>query len=689
MRLFIFSFLSVMLLPIFAQNDSIEKLLLTDTEDSNKVIHLNLLSRGALAEEDLVKATRYADQSVALATHLSYPKGLSNAYNILGIIFYTRGDYEKARQHYAKALDIRRTNGLKQETAMSYNNLGLLFWHWGNYPKAIENHREALKIYQELGAQKYMADSYINMGSALISQADYNSALENYFASLRISEEKGGDGQDLYHMAAAYDGIGKILTIQSKFQQALVYYKKVLEAVQALGNKAKIVVAYNNLGSTYLDLGKKDSSLLYHDKALRFAEQNGDSIGVAASLGDMSGIYRKEKNYDKAMQLMQRSYNILINAHNNIWLAELLTDIGATFTEKKQYAAAIINLQDALDLLKGTNNKNLFREVNYNLSLAYDGLKDYEKAYRYFKQYTLYKDSVFNTDMLKQTADLQARYETEKKEKEIAEQKENLGRHKFQLMAIIIIASFIIIVIILISFLIYNRNRNKQRAELSNMQLAEQKMRTKAVIEAQEEDRKRIAKDLHDSVGQLLFILKMNLARIDGASDAIARQSEKVLDEANVELRNIALKMMPRTLNETGLAGAMHDLLDKILKNSGIEYTFEANGAEKRFEETTEIGVFRIFQEIISNILKHAQASEVHVQMHVTGGRLIIITEDNGKSFHFDVQSAKANVNKDGSGMGLLNIAIRAESLGGTILYETAAVKGTITTIRIPVTPKN
>lgn len=226
------------------------------------------------------------------------------------------------------------------------------------------------------------------------------------------------------------------------------------------------------------------------------------------------------------------------------------------------------------------------------------------------------------------------------------------------------------------------------------MLLDEQKMRIKAIIDAQEEDRKRIAKDLHDSVGQLLFILKMNLEKTEREAETCLsaaginniKNSVKVVDEANIELRNIALKMMPRTLNETGISGAINDLLDKAIRHTGMKYNFETSSIHKKLDEFVEIGVFRIFQEILSNIIKHAHATEINVQLHITDKQLIIIIENNGKEFNFDIQTAKAHIPKIGNtGMGLLNIAIRAESLNGTVLYEASPTKGTITTIRIPI----
>ncbi len=662
--------------------DSLKNLLLADKADTNKVIHLNALCREYQGIRNFNTALQCGNSALTLAKQINYKKGVASSYNNIGITYYNQRSLEKALENFSIALKLRLELGNKQDIATSYNNLGLIYWNQGNYTLALKNHFSSLKVYEEIGDKKFITNAYNNIGSTYYSQGNYDKALENYFTALKIQEELGDKNQkpDKYSIAASCDGIGGVLTVEKNYIKALEYYKKVLDVVQALQRKDKIIVALNNIGNTYMQLDKDDSALAFHEKALVIATETGDSIGVAASLNDLGATYRKAKEYNKARQVLERSYVILKTSNNKIWLGELLSDMGAILTEQRQYTASINYLKDAMSLLKETGNKNHIKDTYYNLSRAYEGMNDYKNAFENFRQYTLYKDSIFNTNMVTQTTEMQAKYETEKKEKEIAAQKEQINQQNFKLLTVIIVSISVIIIVLLISYLFYNRYRNKQKAELNKMLLDEQKMRIKAIIDAQEEDRKRIAKDLHDSVGQLLFILKMNLEKAD------IKESIKITDEANIELRNIALKMMPRTLSETGISGAINDLLDKALKSNGINYNFETFSTDKKFDEHIEIGVFRIFQEILSNILKHAKATEINVHLHLVGKQLLVIIEDNGIKFNFDIQTAKAHIPKTGNtGMGLLNIAIRAEALNGTVLYEPSPIKGTITTIKISV----
>ena len=681
--------------------DSLKQLLLTDKADTNKVIHLNTLCREYLGQGEYNIALKFGNDALLLAKQLNFKKGVASSYNNSGIIYFQQRVYDKALENFTTALKIRQELGNKLDLASSYNNLGLVYWNQGNYALALENHLAALKAYDEVGDKIRVIGAYNNIGSTYYNLGNYDKALENYFAALKKQEEfveKKSMKLDLYSMAASYDGIGGVLFAEKNYKKALEYYKKLLDAVQTLGRKDKEIIALNSIGTVYMNLEKNDSSLFFHNKALAIALQTADSINVASSLTDIGLIYRKAKEYDKAMQSMEKAYVILKSSNNKIWIGELLNDMGAILTEQKKYSEGIGYLKESMSLLKHTGNKSKIKDIYYNLARAYEATGDYKNALENYKQQALYKDSLTNSDMLTRTADMQAKYETEKKEKEITAQKQRIEEQKFQLIVLLVLAASAIIIILLTAFLFYNKHRTKQKTILDKMLLDEQKMRIKAIIDAQEEDRKRIAKDLHDSVGQLLFILKMSLEKTRKEVESCLtptglnsiNESVKVLDEANIELRNIALKMMPRTLNETGISGAINDLLDKTLRHTAIKYNFEASSPDKKLDEYIEIGVFRIFQEILSNIIKHAGATEINVQLYIAGTQLIVMIENNGKEFNFDIKTAKAHIPKTGhTGMGLLNIAIRAEALNGTVLYEASPTKGTITTITVPIVKKN
>lgn len=576
------------------------------------------------------------------------------------------------------------------------NQLSREYQSSGNYDSAIYFGNTALKLAKQMGFIDGISSSYNNIGVAYENHGKYDKALESYFSALKISEnsEQWHQPSTIYNIAASNNGIANVLAAQKKYTNALAYYKKTLDMVELLERNDKMIVVLNNIGNTYMGLSETDLALSYHNKALSIAIQTADSIGVAGTLSEMSAIYFKTQEYDKAIRVLERSYSIMKGTNNKVWLGTILTNIGTILTKQKQYVLGIEKLENAVSLLKETGNIDRLRNAHLNLSGAYEDIGNYNKAFEHYKKYSNYKDSLLDKDIAKQMAEIQTKYETEKKEKEIAVQKDTINKKNFQLMSLIIGTIALVLVVMLIALVFYSRYRAKQKLLLNQIMVNEQKMRLKMIVEAQEKDRKRIAKDLHDSVGQLLFILKMNLEKTGKELDEKyfnynanpVSEAIKILDDANAELRNIALDMVPRAIIEAGIIGAISDLLDKTKKNTGVNYTFQSFLNDTKLNHIVEIGVFRIFQEILSNIIKHSNAKEINVSIYIAENQLILIIEDNGEKFEFNINSAKANSPKEGNtGMGLLNIAIRAEALNATVLYESLSTKGTLTTIRVPI----
>ena len=202
----------------------------------------------------------------------------------------------------------------------------------------------------------------------------------------------------------------------------------------------------------------------------------------------------------------------------------------------------------------------------------------------------------------------------------------------------------------------------------------------KAVIDAEESERKRIAEDLHDGIGQTLSGLKLACAGIaerlhsSEGRDALGRLTHS-LDEACSEVRTLSHRMRPKALNELGLIPAIEDMLSRSLGHSDISYTFDHYGLGKRPGEAVEVALYRILQELVNNIIRHSQATEASVQLYRNNQWIVLVVEENGVGFEYDAVK--------GRGIGLLNIQSRVEAVGGEVHYETTPGSGTVVTIRL------
>lgn len=259
----------------------------------------------------------------------------------------------------------------------------------------------------------------------------------------------------------------------------------------------------------------------------------------------------------------------------------------------------------------------------------------------------------------------------------------------------LLIGLLIILFILLIS---YSRVRSfeTQRSELERtIKLQEQKLEleklrsqysiSKAMIEGQNSEQKRIAEDLHDGLGQTLTAANLNLSALEHELGELSpKQQEymfslkKLFNLTIQEVRNISHNLMPNLIVEEGLEAALDELCNRNIKASDLNIHFRMIGYEKRLEEHIEISIFRIVQEVVNNTLKHSGASELTIAIEITDNKLTLKTEDDGIGFKLTDKTRKQN------GIGLSNISVRVDLLKGNLRIRSTPGKGTSIMIELP-----
>ena len=233
----------------------------------------------------------------------------------------------------------------------------------------------------------------------------------------------------------------------------------------------------------------------------------------------------------------------------------------------------------------------------------------------------------------------------------------------------------------ILAVLFYNRYRLKQTAILHEEILKQQQMASKAVIAAEEMERQRIARDLHDGIGQLFSTVKMNLSGIADRIN-ITEESERVLmaktlslvDESCREVRAISHQMMPNVLLKLGLHMAVKDFIDKI-DAASLKVTLETFGLNESIDPNVEIVLYRVIQESVNNVIRHARASTLYIQLDKDAESITVTIEDNGTGF---------DTTKSRDGIGLKSIKARVAFLNGKVDYDSAPGKGTLVAVYIP-----
>lgn len=250
------------------------------------------------------------------------------------------------------------------------------------------------------------------------------------------------------------------------------------------------------------------------------------------------------------------------------------------------------------------------------------------------------------------------------------------------LVPVLVTGTLVIVILIVFLFffvIIYQRKMIKNQVELRKLQDEKQSDLLKAVFETQESERKRLAEDLHDSVGQVLSAIKLNLHRLDKScvtdtAQPVLVDTRRLADECIGEIRNIIANVLPPVLTDYGLLEALEGLCVKVEENTGVKVELKKKLSEIRFKPQIELAFYRIAQELFSNAIKHSAATNIHLTLTNEPGWLIMEFKDNGKGF---------NIDQVKHGFGLKNLQSRVKLINGEINIYTKPQNGSITIIRV------
>lgn len=590
------------------------------------------------------KAQKYLDSSIKLSEKLDYKYGLSGAYNRYGLIYKYKYQFDSAIYYYQKSIDIAEDLGDNNLIANVVNNLGNIYRMQADPVNATKAFLKALRLREKdhdvLGA----AAAYSNLAYVYTDQKNYQLAIENN----RNAIKNFALAKDSFELARSYGMMCYIYYYQDYYDSAIYYSTKALKIFERLGDQAETSVLLNNTGNILTENGKAAESIPYHNKALEIQTAYKDSTGIYTSYLSLAQSYHFLGQHTKAERYGEEALAIL------------------------DRMGGVINMYiDAYDLI----------------AKIYRATGKHNKAYNAYEQFNILKDSLINENNNRAITEMQEKYESDKKDLQLEKKQLEISNAKIKIRQKNIIAIalvFLLILIIITSYLLYNRFKLRKQQELNKEVIRQQNIRSKAVIEAEEKERTRIAKDLHDGVGQQLSAAKMIATALPQTND-IDEQTErmqvlqKTLDDAIKEVRSVSHDMMPNVLFKLGLASAIREFLNKISVAGILKIDLQILGLESGLDKTTEIILYRVMQELVNNIIKHADANQLSIQVIEHDDNTLNITvEDDGKGFD-------AGNMEIFNGIGLKNIISRIKYLNGTVEFDSVPGRGTTVIIDVPI----
>ncbi len=583
-------------------------------------------------------------------------------------------DTSAARLKLEKALSISEANNYYQGISRSASLLGSLYLGRFNLIKAEKYYREAYEASKKTGDKIREANSANNLGTIAEKNGDYSTAVSYYLYAYEIFDSlKHRQG-----ISGTANNLGIIYYLLNETDKALDFLKLSSELKRELKDSISLVLTFQNIGNVFFDLWKYDSSKFYYQKCIDLSEMVDDPASAGKALNSLGVISMLENNYLEALKFFKRAVNKSTKANDFQNLSSIYDNLGLLNLNSGKHENAISYFDSSLSIAIKYGLKEEMRNSYEHKSMIYAKLKNYKDAFINLQNF-----QNLQNDFLKEkgsVAGIEALFIKQKQENKILSLEKEQEKRKTQ--AVILLA--LLVIMLLVAFLGFSIYRITQKSK-NTRKLAElEKERFKAVIEAQEMERKRIAGDLHDSVGQMLSLTKLHLSEIMDASQdmlpehgQMLERSVNIIDEACQEVRNISHNLMPGPLIRLGLNSAVKDLTRKINASKKMRVSYSSNLNNDRLNENVEISIYRIIQEIMSNIIKHSGASEIQMILNrQTGNKIKLTISDNGAGFDMNHLS-------NSSGIGWKNIHSRLAIIGGSMKVDSVLDKGTVINIDV------
>lgn len=644
--------------------------------------------------------------------------------------FYS--DYKKTLALSNRIIKLSRNiNDISRE-ASGYNLKGIAYQFKGQVDSSLANLEKARLLATRVNEPQLSGKISANMGTTYFRIARYDKSLYYGFEGLRFMEK----AKDTLGIARVMADISNTYIMQKRHDKAIETLNRAILLAQRVGDVAATGNFYNSMGVAYNEMEKRADAEAAYQKALKIFKANNNikgQLSATVNVAELSFLLKRPLDLPDLLQ----AEKIATDLEDMQRLGEINTLLAKEYHRLGKLDDALKYIDRAIAYGESAKEYEALETSLKEQSDIYHDLKQDGKAYEVRIRIGVLKDSIYSEKSMKQLHDAEVRYETDKKQRQIEllnkqatiqelainnkelllnnqdlslrQTRQNLrakdleAKTKGQQVVLLnkentiqklsissrnktigIIASLFVLAAVFAG-LFYSRNKLKQKAAMQAQMLEQQEVLTRAVIEAEEKERQRIASDLHDGVGQLFSAVKMNM---NGLFDRIEikREEDKFLvektmalvDESCKEVRSISHQMMPNNmLLRSGIASDVKSFIEKI-DSDQLKVNLEAHGFKNRIESNVEVVLYRVIQESVNNVIKHAKATRLDIILDRTPAGITVLVKDNGVGFNSALRETF-------DGIGLKNIETRIEYLKGKVTYTSAPGQGTEVNIQVPV----
>jgi len=552
-----------------------------------------------------------------------------------------------------------------------------------NHPKSLEQTSIAIKMLKKLRRNDRLASCYLDLSLLYRFMNLPDSSLKYTYLALPLFDKSNyrGIASTFFEIAGVFEFIQQ--PDKELFNLKKAEFFMLLDTGER--NMANIAILYNTMGSCY-GRSRSKFALTYFLKAVDVCKKTKNMYMLAWSYANIASYYDDHNENDKAISYQRLALQIFetINNEGGIW--EAANSLGQMLLKGGYYDQSLKYLKRAYLIASQQKDLNGLRKVDFSLYEFFKKKNSYKLALSYYEDYNKLVDTLnsdpSDLDKLKTalTADFKSR-EQLLIEKALNKDLKNEIRITNQTRFYIIMVFTLLFIILVVLVILIRRDLNR-KLDTEKQLIALNEEKNRLVLEIQENERQIMAREIHDSAGASIVSIKTSLTNclkmtnhrsLYTAIDANIIQVDRLANN----LRNISHRMMPVALKEQGLGDSIEYLLKSLLSWTEIKYSFDNNIGSKRFDESIEIGLYRITEELLSNVLKHSYAKRVNVILYQVVANVVLMIDDDGIGFF----------NNYKKGLGLNSIELRLKQINGCMNFENRLPSGVITVVSIPSIP--
>lgn len=577
---------------------------------------------------------------------------------------------DEAIKIYLQTYDLSLKSKWYKGAFKSMQYIGFVHTNNGRYDLSIEYMQKALPYAQKINFKRGIATTYINIGNSFQYKGDYKKAITLYLKGIPILESI----KDSNSVSQSYQNLAGLYATLKNLPLEELYQRKALQNVNTANIEQKGLI-YCDLVLFHLRQNQFEKAMQYLKKAEVLTKVNDSKYLAFYTTRNFGEYYRIAKQYLKAIPYYKKALLLTDELNDAYQKNDLLYTLSGLHIQINDYKTALIYGLQSLELAQDNKVKEILYRSQKRLSVIYNSLNQPQKAYDLLEQSYTLKDTFLTENHIKEMTLMQTQFETGKKDKAIAEQQIRLKKNELKLLetqnqTFSALAGIFLLALLSLGIWLYFRQRQRLKdKEIIALQQQQEITKLESLIDGEENERRRIAQELHDGINGDLSAIKFRISSLGDSDMSPEDQLNLVkviemIDQSCAQVRSISHNLMPASIVDFGLVATIEQYCSKIGMANAIPIDFQYFGDPAVLPKKTETVIYRIIQELINNIIKHAKATSALVQMNFHENDLFITVEDNGVGF---------DTKKIQNGIGLKNISSRVRYLNAKLEIDSGS----------------